>query len=111
VAATKTYTTQLIALGMLVAEMSHDAQLLARIDQFPAAARLAFELEEAAEHMAEDLAQGPACLVLARGFNYATAFKLHSSSRSWPIYSPSPTRRPTLCMARRPWRTAVCRPS
>ena len=44
--------------------------------QLPAAARFALELEAAAERMAEDLAQGPACLVLARGFNYATAFEL-----------------------------------
>ena len=76
VAATKTYTTQLMALALLVAEMSQDTQLLAGIDRLPAAARFALELEEAAERMAEDLAQGPACLVLARGFNYATAFEL-----------------------------------
>ena len=76
VAATKTYTTQLMALALLVAEMSQDAQLLAGIRQLPAAARFALELEAAAERMAEDLAQGPACLVLARGFNYATAFEL-----------------------------------
>ena len=76
VAATKTYTTQLIAVGMLVAEMSQDAQLLAGIDRLPAAARMALQLEDAAERMAEDLAQDSACLVLARGFNYATAFEL-----------------------------------
>src|SRR5439155_12414106 len=76
VAASKTYTTQLMALGMLVAELSQDAQLLTGIHRLPAAARLAIELEEAAEHVAEDLAQAPACLVLARGFNYATAFEL-----------------------------------
>jgi glucosamine--fructose-6-phosphate aminotransferase (isomerizing) len=76
VAATKTYTTQLMALAMLVAETSQDAQLLASIDRLPAAARLALDLEDAAEHMAEDLAQARACLVLARGFNYATAFEL-----------------------------------
>ena len=75
-AASKTYTTQLMALGMLVAELSQDAQLLTGIHRLPAAARLAIELEEAAEHVAEDLAQAPACLVLARGFNYATAFEL-----------------------------------
>jgi glutamine---fructose-6-phosphate transaminase (isomerizing) len=76
VAATKTYTTQLMALALLVAEMSQDAELLAGIDRLPAAARLALELEEAAEHIAEALAQSPACLVLARGFNYATTFEL-----------------------------------
>ena len=65
-----------MALALLVAEMSQDTQLLAGIRQLPAAARFALELEAAAERMAEDLAQGPACLVLARGFNYATAFEL-----------------------------------
>jgi glucosamine--fructose-6-phosphate aminotransferase (isomerizing) len=76
VAATKTYTTQLVALAMLVAEISQDAQLLAGLDRLPAAARLALEIEEAAADMAEDLAHAPACLVLARGFNYATANEL-----------------------------------
>ena len=76
VAATKTYTTQLMAVAMLVAELSQDAQLLAGIHGLPGAARLALELEEASERMAEDLAPSPACLVLARGFNYATAFEL-----------------------------------
>jgi hypothetical protein len=66
VAATKTYTTQLIALALLVAEICQDAELLAGIEQLPAAARLALELEDAAERMAEDLGQHPACLVLAR---------------------------------------------
>jgi glutamine---fructose-6-phosphate transaminase (isomerizing) len=76
VAATKTYTTQLLALALLVADISQDSQLLAGIQRVPAAARLALELDEAAEHLAEDLAASPACLVLARGFNYATAFEL-----------------------------------
>jgi glucosamine--fructose-6-phosphate aminotransferase (isomerizing) len=76
VAATKTYTTQLMALALVVAELSQDAELLAGIDRLPAAARLALELEDATERMAGDLAQHPACLVLARGFNHATAFEL-----------------------------------
>jgi glutamine---fructose-6-phosphate transaminase (isomerizing) len=76
VAATKTYTTQLVALAMLVAEISQDAQLLAGLDRLPAAARLALDVEEVAADMAEDLAHAPACLVLARGFNYATANEL-----------------------------------
>jgi glucosamine--fructose-6-phosphate aminotransferase (isomerizing) len=76
VAATKTYTTQLLALALLVAELNQDDQLLAGIHRLPAATRLALQLEDAAEQMAEDLAHDPACLVLARGFNYATAFEL-----------------------------------
>src|SRR5207244_9376592 len=53
-----------------------DAELLAGIQRWARAARLALELEEASEHMSEDLAPSKACLVLARGFNYATAFEL-----------------------------------
>jgi glutamine---fructose-6-phosphate transaminase (isomerizing) len=76
VAATKTYTTQLMAIAMLVAELSEDPQLAAGIRRLPGAARLALELDEASEQMSEDLAPSRACLVLARGFNYATAFEL-----------------------------------
>jgi glucosamine--fructose-6-phosphate aminotransferase (isomerizing) len=65
-----------MALTLVVARVSRDAELLAGIDRLPAAARLALELEDAAERMAGDFAQHPACLVLARGFNYATAFEL-----------------------------------
>jgi glucosamine--fructose-6-phosphate aminotransferase (isomerizing) len=76
VAATKTYTTQLMAIAMLVAELSEDPQLAAGVHRLPGAARRALELEEASERIAEALAPSQACLVLARGFNYATAFEL-----------------------------------
>ncbi|MHB8618456.1 MAG: SIS domain-containing protein [Chloroflexota bacterium] len=76
VAATKTYTSQLLALAMLVAEMSHDRDLAAGLQRVPEAARLALRLDGAADAVAGELANSPACLVIARGFNYATALEL-----------------------------------
>jgi glutamine---fructose-6-phosphate transaminase (isomerizing) len=73
VAATKTYTTELLALASLSAALSGDpadAQALAAV---PDAMAEALALEPDVESMARDQAAADRLLVLARGYEYATA--------------------------------------
>jgi glucosamine--fructose-6-phosphate aminotransferase (isomerizing) len=76
VAATKTYTTQLVCIALLVAALGQDPVLIEGLGRLPAAARAALCLEGAVARIAHALADQPACLMLARGFNYATALEL-----------------------------------
>jgi glucosamine--fructose-6-phosphate aminotransferase (isomerizing) len=73
VAATKTYTTELLALASLSAALSGDpadAQALAAV---PDAMAEALALEPDVESMARDQAASDRLLILARGYEYATA--------------------------------------
>ncbi len=76
VAATKTYTAQLAVIALLSAMLADDAQQRAELAQLP-------------QHVAATLEHGPRiaplveryrymqhCVVIGRGFNYATAFEL-----------------------------------
>jgi glutamine---fructose-6-phosphate transaminase (isomerizing) len=76
VAATKTYTSQLLCIALLVAELGRDSALTEGLGRLPDAARAALRLEAAVARIADVLADEPACLILARGFNYATALEL-----------------------------------
>ena len=79
VAATKTYTTELLAIASLSAALSRDPSDAAALDAVPDAMASALELEPAVESMARDQAGADRLLVLARGYEYATApFHLHS---------------------------------
>jgi glucosamine--fructose-6-phosphate aminotransferase (isomerizing) len=74
VAATKTYTAELLALAALsVALAGNDPADLAALAQVPATARAALELEDAAARLAEQQRGMEECVVLGRGYNYATA--------------------------------------
>jgi glucosamine--fructose-6-phosphate aminotransferase (isomerizing) len=73
VAATKTYTTELLAIAALSAVMSGDPTDAAALLAIPDAMRDALELEPQVESMAADQAGADRALVLARGYEYATA--------------------------------------
>jgi glucosamine--fructose-6-phosphate aminotransferase (isomerizing) len=74
VAATKTYTAELLALAALsVAFAGNRADDLAALRQVPAAVRVALALEDAAARLAEQHRAMEECVVLGRGYNYATA--------------------------------------
>jgi glucosamine--fructose-6-phosphate aminotransferase (isomerizing) len=80
VAATKTYTTQLLAIALLCAsarEMSSggDHGLLAELERLPALVERALELEGVIERAVERFRYMERCVVLGRGFNYATAYE------------------------------------
>jgi glucosamine--fructose-6-phosphate aminotransferase (isomerizing) len=73
IAATKTYTTELLAIAALSAALSGDPSDATALVAVPEAIASALELEPAVESMARDQASADRLLVLARGYEYATA--------------------------------------
>ena len=73
IAATKTYTTELLAIAALSAALSADPIDAAALVAVPDAMASALALEPAVGSMAADQAIADRLLVLARGFEYATA--------------------------------------
>jgi glutamine---fructose-6-phosphate transaminase (isomerizing) len=77
VAATKTYTAQLLALAMLSASLDDDRRRLDELEAVPSLVADAVAVDEAA--MAEAVAgleHAGHGVVIGRGFNYATAFEI-----------------------------------
>ena len=72
VAATKTYTAQLMAIAMLSVALGDDAQRRAQLQQVPELMRQALQLEAAADAAAAATAAMERCVVIGRGFDYAT---------------------------------------
>lgn len=73
IAATKTYTAELLAVAALSAALSGRAEDLAAVRTIPDALADALTLEPAAAAMAGDQANAARLLVIARGYEYATA--------------------------------------
>lgn len=76
VAATKTYATQLMALALLSAALAEDEGRLAAIRALPSALERTLALEEAVRRSAERYRYVDKCVVIGRGYNYATAFEI-----------------------------------
>ena len=76
VAATKTYTTELLAVAQLAAALSRTPALhLAALRAVPAAMQAALAGEAAIERLAQAHAADKQCVILGRGYNYATALE------------------------------------
>jgi len=75
VAATKTYTAQLMAVAMISQALSGHADGPAELAAVPGLVRQALALDGDAERVAESLRDVTHCAVLGRGYNYATAFE------------------------------------
>ncbi|HUV93992.1 MAG TPA: SIS domain-containing protein [Anaerolineae bacterium] len=76
VAATKTYTAQLTALAMLSVALSEDEERLRSLREVPKAVAEALALNgEVSRHVGRyrDMDR---CVVISRGYNYATAFEI-----------------------------------
>lgn len=73
VAATKTYTATLLILAMLSASLAQSGGAGADLALVPDALADALELEGEARRIAEDQAGLDRCVVLGRGYHYATA--------------------------------------
>lgn len=73
VAATKTYTTQLLAIAALSVALSDDARDAAALAAVPDALAAALGSEAEVVAMAAEQARADRLLVLARGYEYATA--------------------------------------
>jgi glucosamine--fructose-6-phosphate aminotransferase (isomerizing) len=75
VAATKTYTAQLTAIAMLSAALAADDERWRELERLPALAAQALALDATIAGRAERYRFMERCVVLGRGFNYATAFE------------------------------------
>lgn len=75
VAATKTYTAQLLAIALVGVALGGDGERLAELGRVPDQVREALALEEPAGRAAERFRAMERCVVLGRGFNYATAYE------------------------------------
>jgi glucosamine--fructose-6-phosphate aminotransferase (isomerizing) len=73
IAATKTYTAELLAVALLSAALADDPTDRAAIAAIPEALARALELEPEIDRIASDQAATTRALVIARGFEYATA--------------------------------------
>ena len=76
IAATKTYTTQLLALALLSTSLADDRARRAELDTVPDAVARTLSLSDAADGAAQKWRDAAMCIVLGRGFNYTTAFEI-----------------------------------
>ncbi len=75
VAATKSYTAQLMAISMLSAAFRDDHEMLEALSHVPEYVEKMLILTQQIERVAERYRYMNQCVILGRGFNYATAFE------------------------------------
>jgi len=75
VAASKTYTGQLMAIAILSAALSEDTEQMDVLRRTPDLVREALALDKTIQRSAERYRYMQQCVVLGRGYNYATAFE------------------------------------
>lgn len=75
VAASKTYTASLLALAMLSAALSQDENQRRALERVPALVSQTLEGTQQVIACASDYHAAQACVVIGRGYNYATAFE------------------------------------
>jgi len=76
VAATKTYTAQLAVMAIFAAALSGQAQHLAELQQVPGAIESTLRLDPAIAQSVERYRYMDRCIIIGRGYNYATSFEL-----------------------------------
>ena len=76
VAATKTYTSQLTAVALLSATLAEDADMRATLAQIPETVSTTLSMNAEIAQIAERYRYMRDCVVIGRGYNYATAFEL-----------------------------------
>ena len=76
IAATKTYTSELMALALLSATLADDATMFADLARVPDAVATVLTISESISVLAQRYRYMQDCVVIGRGFNYATAFEL-----------------------------------
>jgi glucosamine--fructose-6-phosphate aminotransferase (isomerizing) len=75
VAATKTYTAQLLTIAMLSTALTGDPQRIADLQRLPELVSQVLQLDAQLQQAAERFRYMDQCVVLGRGYNYATAFE------------------------------------
>lgn len=76
IAATKTYTTQLAIIAALGAILAEDDDALAQLRAIPQAIEAVLACSDQVARIAERYRYMRDCVVIGRGYNYATAFEL-----------------------------------
>ena len=76
VAASKSYTCELMALALLSAELGDDVARRHEVERVPDAVAATLDLAEEIERKVERYRYITRCVVLGRGYNYATAFEV-----------------------------------
>jgi len=76
IAATKTYTAQLAVMAMFAAALSGDARNMDALQQLPAAIETTLQLSASIAQQVERYRYMDRCIVIGRGYNYATSFEL-----------------------------------
>lgn len=76
IAATKTYTAELMAIALLGANLAEDPQLLNSLAEIPEAVTRVLEVGPHVAELAQRYRYMRACVVIGRGYNYASAFEL-----------------------------------
>jgi glucosamine--fructose-6-phosphate aminotransferase (isomerizing) len=76
IAATKTYTSELASIALLSVCLVNDDEMLREIERIPDEVRQTLSIEPGIGEIAERYRYMKACVVIGRGFNYATAFEL-----------------------------------
>ncbi|MGA9350062.1 MAG: SIS domain-containing protein [Anaerolineae bacterium] len=76
VAATKTYTAQLTALALLSCTLGDDPDRLAALRRAPLAVEYVLDREALIADAVERYCYMETCVVIGRGYNYATAFEI-----------------------------------
>jgi glucosamine--fructose-6-phosphate aminotransferase (isomerizing) len=75
VAATKTYTTELMAIAMISVALNNSEQRWKELESVSKWAKQTLKLDREIAQMAQRYRYMSQCVVLGRGFNYATAFE------------------------------------
>ncbi|MDE0183237.1 MAG: SIS domain-containing protein [Caldilineaceae bacterium] len=76
IAATKTYTAQLFAVGLLSAHLAGDADRIETLQQAPSLMRQTLAMNGDVERLAERYRYMRNCVVVGRGYNYSTTFEI-----------------------------------
>lgn len=76
VAATKTYTASLAAFALFSTHLSSDHEALSRIEQLPGDVERTLDENAGLRSQAERYKSIDQCVVIGRGYNYATAFEI-----------------------------------
>jgi len=76
IAATKTYTGELMAIALLSALLADDEEGKSALRQVPALVQQTLEMNSASALIAERYRYMTDCVVIGRGYNYATAFEI-----------------------------------
>jgi len=93
VAATKTYTAQLVRIASLAAALRGDDQLLRELRRVPQLVSEALSLDERIGRLTQRYRYMTQCVVLGRGYNCATAFEfsLKLKELSYLVAAPYPS--------------------